>query len=99
MQAGGLCLFEDTAVGQRPVTAPTVAIRVPEGPVAEACIHGQWLAGTGPGCHCLHEETGAPQVSTAEVTCYGARCCCSMLLLILKILSSSMRDASSTSLR
>lgn len=99
MQAGGLCLFEDTAVGPRPVTAPTIAIRVPEGPVAEACIHGQWLAGTGPGCHCLHEETGASQVSTAQVTHYSARCCRAMLLSTLKRLSSSVLDANSTTIR
>ena len=68
MQAGSMHLSEGTADRQRPLITPTNPNRVSAGPVTEACIHGQWLAGTGPSCHCLHEEAGAPQVSTAQVT-------------------------------
>lgn len=72
MQAGTVHFSEGTADRQQPAIAPTVPNRVSEGPITEARIHGQWLAGTRPGCHCLHEEAGAPQVITPSVTCCTA---------------------------
>lgn len=68
LQVGSVCRFERTADEYRSGSTPPVPNRFPEGLVAEARIYGQRVAGTGPGCHRLHEEAGATQVGTPQVT-------------------------------
>lgn len=75
-QAGSVCRFEVTANKHRSGGTPPVPNRLPEGSVTEASIHGQRVAGTGPGCHCLHEEAGAAQVRTALISICKAQHWC-----------------------